>query len=116
MNKKRRVLVLGLDCAAPELVFDRFAARLPTLTSPPQRGIHAELESVSPPITVPAWSCMMTGCAPGSLGIYGFRNRSGYDYEGYALANGEHVKLPTVWRLLSERGRRVVVFGVPQTY
>lgn len=36
--------------------------------------------SCVPPITVPAWSCMMSSHDPGSLGIYGFRNRTDHSY------------------------------------
>ena len=37
--------------------------------------MHGDLASITPPITVPAWACAMTGKTPGQLGLYGFRNR-----------------------------------------
>ena len=46
------------------------------------RGVHGRLTSVIPPITVPAWSCMMASRTPGDLGVYGFRNRSDHTYDG----------------------------------
>ena len=49
---------------------------LPNLGGLIDAGTWGPLRSVDPPITVPAWSCMMTGRDPGELGIYGFRNRS----------------------------------------
>ena len=70
-----RVAVIGLDCAEPSLVFDRFADELPNISQLIARGTWGPLRSVDPPITVPAWSCMLTGRDPGELGIYGFRNR-----------------------------------------
>ena len=33
-----KVVVIGLDCAEPSLVFDRFADRLPNLTRLRERG------------------------------------------------------------------------------
>ncbi|MBL8117357.1 MAG: hypothetical protein JNJ78_07485, partial [Anaerolineae bacterium] len=39
-SKKRRVAVIGLDCAAPELVFERWADELPNLTALRQRGAY----------------------------------------------------------------------------
>ena len=84
MNK--RVLVIGLDCAEPSLVFERWADHLPNLTNLRSNGIWGKLESTIPPITIPAWASMMTGKLPGSLGFYGFRNRKDYSYEGLSFA------------------------------
>ena len=81
-RRKPRVAIIGLDCAEPFLVFDRFANHLPNITALRQRGLYGKLESVIPAITVPAWSCMTSGKDPGTLGIYGFRNRSDYTYKG----------------------------------
>ena len=73
----RRVAVIGLDCADPKLVFDRWLDDLPNIRQLVERGTWGPLRSVDPPITVPAWSCMLTSRDPGELGIYGFRNRPG---------------------------------------
>ncbi|HWQ16158.1 MAG TPA: sulfate adenylyltransferase [Roseiflexaceae bacterium] len=112
----RRMLVIGLDCAAPELVFDAWRADLPTLAGLMARGAYGRLESTIPAITVPAWACMMSGCDPGQLGFYGFRNRADYSYERMSIANARAVTHPRVWNLLSDAGRRVATVGVPQTY
>src|SRR5690606_2367411 len=69
-----------------------------------------------PPITVPAWACMTSSRDPGVLGIYGFRNRKDYSYDGMSTANGAAVKEPRVWDILSRAGRKVAVVGVPQTF
>ncbi len=82
-----RVLVIGLDCATPQLVFDRLDWRLPTLRGLAARGTYGTLRTITPAITVPAWACMMTGRDPGELGIYGFRNRSNFSYEGLQFAD-----------------------------
>ena len=82
-----KVCVIGLDCAAPELVFDLWADRLPNLRRIMAQGVYGPLESTTPPITVPAWMCMMTGKDPGTLGIYGFRNRRDHSYDGLAFAS-----------------------------
>ncbi|HEY0738413.1 MAG TPA: sulfate adenylyltransferase [Herpetosiphonaceae bacterium] len=115
-EQPRRMLVIGLDCAAPELVFDAWRSDLPTLNSLIERGAYGRLESTIPAITVPAWSCMMTGRDPGQLGFYGFRNRADYSYERMTIANAKAVTYPRVWNLLSDAGKRVGVIGVPQTY
>ena len=112
----RRVLVIGLDCATPQLVFDQWRDELPNLKRLMEHGLHGELESTIPPITVPAWMSMMTSKNPGRLGLYGFRNRTGYTYEELGIANSTLVKEDTVWDILSRAGKQVVLVGVPQTY
>jgi len=112
----KRVLIIGLDCAPPELVFDRWRGDLKNLGNLMEFGIYGELESTIPPITVPAWTSMMTGKSPGTLGFYGFRNRANYSYDGMVFANSQYVKEETVWDILSRERKRSVVIGVPQTY
>jgi len=115
-GRRRRVAVIGLDCAPPELVFDKFRHTLPNLGRLIDGGLHGMLESTIPPITVPAWMSMMTGKNPGRLGFYGFRNRTSYAYEELGLTNSANVKEATVWDILSAAGKKVVVLGVPPTY
>lgn len=111
-----RLAVIGLDCATPQLVFDRFRGDLPNLSRLMEKGMWGPLESTHPPITVPAWSCMMSGYDPGQLGIYGFRNRKDYSYDGYAIANASTITVNRVWEKLSGAGKQVILVGVPQTY
>ncbi|MCK4449010.1 MAG: alkaline phosphatase family protein, partial [Anaerolineae bacterium] len=55
-RKQPKVFVIGLDCAAPELVFDAWRDQLPNLRRLMEGGIYGELMSSIPAITVPAWS------------------------------------------------------------
>jgi len=112
----RRLLVIGLDCAEPSLVFDRWREELPHLNQLMEAGTYGELESTIPPITVPAWTSMLTGKDPGELGFYGFRNRADYSYDQMSIASSAAVKRARVWGRASASGKRVVVVGVPQTY
>ncbi|MGH2825923.1 MAG: alkaline phosphatase family protein, partial [Actinomycetota bacterium] len=57
--KRQKVMVIGLDCAPPEHVFDEYADDIPNLTKLRENGLYGPLESITPPITVPAWMCMM---------------------------------------------------------
>ncbi len=116
MSTKPRLLVIGLDCAEPSLVFDLWRDDLPNLARLQQQGCYGRLTSCIPAITVPAWSCMMSGRDPGELGIYGFRNRGDRSYQGMVVADGRAVKVPRLWDLLGEHGWRVGVVGVPGTY
>ena len=113
---KKRVMIIGLDCATPQLVFDRWLDELPAIRSLVRGGVWGKLRSTDPPITVPAWMSMMTSKDPGRLGFYGLRNRVDYSYEKMATANSTFVKEQTVWDLLSKMGKKVILIGVPQTY
>ncbi len=115
-KRTKRFFAIGLDCAAPELVFERWAADLPNLRQLAENGIWGELESSFPCITVPAWSCMLSGRDPGELGIYGFRNRADHTYDGNFIATGNYVRVKRVWDYLSEVGKESVIVGVPQTF
>ncbi|MGA0200805.1 MAG: alkaline phosphatase family protein, partial [Prochlorotrichaceae cyanobacterium] len=99
-----RLLILGLDCMEPSLVFDRWRSDLPTLSRLMAQGCYGRLESSIPAITVPAWSCMMSGRDPGELGIYGFRNRLDRSYNRMGIADGRAVKVPRLWDFLGEAG------------
>ena len=112
----KRMMIIGLDCAEPSLVLGRFRDQLPTLSALADAGAYGRLESVVPPITVPAWSCMMSSRTPGDLGIYGFRNRADHSYDGLFIANGSAVKEPRLWDIVGRRGLRSIVLGVPGTF
>lgn len=116
VREDRRLIVVGLDCAAPELVFDAWRAELPTIDRLMSAGAWGRLESTIPAITVPAWACMMTGLDPGQLGFYGFRNRADHSYDRMTIANSSAVTRPRLWNLLSDAGKRVAAIAVPQTY
>jgi predicted AlkP superfamily phosphohydrolase/phosphomutase len=114
--KKNKLLIIGLDCAPPELVFDDFIEFLPNIKRLVENGIYGKLKSSDPPITLPAWMVMATGKSPGELGIYGFRHRKNYSYEDIWIASSLAVKEQTVWDILSEKGKKVCIVGVPPTY
>jgi predicted AlkP superfamily phosphohydrolase/phosphomutase len=115
-RKSDRLVVIGLDCAEPSLVFDAWRGDLPNLNRLMDGGLWGRLESCHPPITMPAWACMMTGRDPGELGIYGFRNRAGRSYDALSIATSRDIREPAIWQVLSGAGRRVALLGVPGTY
>jgi predicted AlkP superfamily phosphohydrolase/phosphomutase len=106
-----KICVLGLDCAAPEIILRD--DRLVNIRRLMDLGVYGRLESVTPPITVPAWMCMATSQDPGSLGIYGFRNRTGYSYDEMAFVNSQSIKEWAIWDQLARVGKRSILVGVP---
>jgi len=115
-DNKPKVLVIGLDCADPFLLFDQWLDELPTLKALARGGVWGRLQSSTPCITVPAWMSMMTSKDPGQLGFYGFRNRGDYSYKDMSFATSLMVKEPTVWDILGRAGKRSTVIGVPPSY
>jgi len=111
-----KVLVIGLDCAEPSLVFDRWLDLMPNTRELVRAGTYGNLRSCLPPITVPAWSCMAASKDPGQLGIYGFRNRADYSYEKLSIATSLEVREPRVWDILGTRNRQSIIIGLPGTY
>ncbi len=116
MTNDARVAVIGLDCGTPQLLFDQLKDELPNIWSLIDRSMWGELESITPPITVPAWACAMSGKTPGQLGIYGFRNRKDTTYEGLSIATSDAVREPQVWDLLAREGKKSLLIGVPPGY
>lgn len=110
-----KLLVIGLDCVPPHLAFDAYADVMPRLGALRARGTCGTLRSCAPPITVPAWTCMVSGRDPGELGLYGFRHRvdSGHTHE---TVTSRDVRVKRVWDLLGERGHTVAALFVPLTY
>lgn len=112
----KKVLVIGLDSLAPDLVFNKWFSQMPNLKRLAETGFHGNLETVIPPITCPAWMSMMTGQAPNKLGVYGFNSRKNFSYTNIQIANSLDINERTVWEILSEKGMECVVVGVPLTY
>ena len=106
-----KILVIGLDCAAPDLLFGD--NRLSNIRRLMEGGCYGRLESVIPPITVPAWMCMATSQDPGSLGVYGFRNRLDHSYAGLGIANSKSIRELAIWDQVAREGKRSVIIGVP---
>ena len=79
-------------------------------------GAYGLLRSCDPPITVPAWAVMTSSKKPGTLGIYGFRNRADYSYENHVIANANAIKVDRVWDILSRNNKKVILVGIPQTF
>lgn len=109
-----KLLVIGLDCAAPELLFGD--ERLTNIRRLMNAGCFGRLESVIPPITIPAWMCMATSQDPGSLGIYGFRNRKDYTYDGLSIVNSKSIQELAIWDQIAREGGRSIIVGVPPSY
>ncbi|MFX1598703.1 MAG: alkaline phosphatase family protein [Promethearchaeota archaeon] len=114
--KKNKVLVIGLDSASPELLFDRFLDDMPHVKNLLNASIYGPMESCIPAITIPAWMVMATGKTPGELGLYGFRHRRAGTYNRIWIAHRRMIKEKAIWDYLGERGLKSVLIGIPPSY
>ncbi|MEO8448696.1 MAG: alkaline phosphatase family protein [Gemmatimonadota bacterium] len=109
-----KILVIGLDCATPEILLGD--ERLVNLRRLMAGGAYGRLESIIPPITVPAWMCMATSQDPGSLGVYGFRNRTDHSYAGLGIVSARSIQELAIWDQIAREGKRSVIIGVPPSF
>jgi predicted AlkP superfamily phosphohydrolase/phosphomutase len=110
------IAIVGLDGATWDLAGPFLeAGDMPALGALIRAGTGGVLRSTIPPVTFPAWSSFMTGANPGRHGIFDFTRRVPGTYE-VAFVGSRDRRVPTMWKLLSDAGRRVAVLGVPTTY
>jgi predicted AlkP superfamily phosphohydrolase/phosphomutase len=112
----KKVLLIGLDCAAPALLFDRFIDKLPNFKRLMKTGIYGRLESCNPPITIPAWTVMTSSKSPGVLGLYGFRHRQNNSYTDIWISSSRKIKVKRLWDYVAEDGGKSCIIGVPPSY
>ena len=113
---EKQLLIVGMDCLGAELLAPESLSELPNLRGLVEQGLSGPLESTLPPITVPAWTAMMSGRDPGELGVYGFRNRRTFAYGDLVYATSAMVRYPRVWDYVGQAGGESIVVGVPQTW
>ena len=111
-----RVWVIGLD-GVPWTLLQPWIdqGHLPTLAQFQAGGAWGGLRSSIQFLTAVAWSSFITGMNPGKHGIFDFARRipGTYDQE---LTNAARRAGRSLWRILSDAGRRVGVVNVPMTF
>ncbi|MCX5886353.1 MAG: alkaline phosphatase family protein [Proteobacteria bacterium] len=115
-EKNNKVLIIGLDGGTFNLLQPWMdEGKLPNLKMIQEQGVSGELESTIPPITTPAWSSFMTGTNPGKHGVFYFMGRDKTTGREVPV-NSRMRSGATIWRLLSENGKKVLVLNCPCTY
>jgi len=107
------MLVLGFDGASPKLV-DKWIEHLPTFREFKTRGISGQTIPPIPAQTPVAWTTFMTGKNPGNHGIFSFVFRQMGTYER-KIIDPRMLRSRTLWRILSDAGKRVGVINVPMS-
>lgn len=115
-SKKKRVVVIGLD-GVPHSFIQAMINRgeLPNFKSLLPEGSLARMESTIPCVSSVAWSSYMTGRNPGKHNIYGFVDRDPDSLDIY-IPTSKNMGCQTLWEVLGQQGKRVLVINVPLTY
>jgi predicted AlkP superfamily phosphohydrolase/phosphomutase len=111
-----KCLVIGID-GAPHPLIERWVAEgyLPNLAHLIRQGSFGVLRSTIPVHSPTAWTTFITGLNPGQHGVFDFVRREPDSYR-LGVVRADQYPGTSVWRLLSDNGRRVGVMNVPMTY
>ncbi len=113
----KRVLIIGLDGATFDVLDPLMeAGRMPRLAEAVASGAAGRLRSTTPALTPAAWTTFLTGRQPGSHGIIDFEQYDAQtnEFKFHTAFVNEHV--PTIWRILGDRGLKVGCINLPMTY
>ena len=106
-----KVLFVGFDGLAPQLVFPR-GDKLPAIEALCRRGAWGELESYCDvPLGGPAWTTIYTGLLREQHSVKDGYGRPVRGYKTFATCEAEYV-----WDVLAEHGFSVGLFNLPVTY
>jgi predicted AlkP superfamily phosphohydrolase/phosphomutase len=111
-----KVFIVSLDGATWDIVRPLAAQGcLPNLSAAMRQGVSSDLESVIPPVTASAWTSFMTGKNPSKHGIFDFTSFDMREYR-WGINTARQIQSKTLWQILSEKDKRVVVVNLPYTY
>jgi predicted AlkP superfamily phosphohydrolase/phosphomutase len=114
-GRPRRLLLIGLDGATPELALGAWRTELRTLHMLTDRGVRGRLHSSTPWASLPAWLSLLSGQEPGQLGIYSATLRQYHSYATPAPLDSRAIREPRLWDILGAAGKHVGVVGAPAT-
>jgi predicted AlkP superfamily phosphohydrolase/phosphomutase len=113
-----RTLLIGLDGATFSILDSLMdEGVMPNLKNVIAWGARAELGSVIPALTPPAWTSLMTGRSPGNHGIFDFLRfelRSG-ERQLRVMDSGD-VACETIWSMVGRQGLKATVLNFPMTF
>jgi len=116
MKGKRKVFILGLDGATFDILKPLIEeGAMPNLAAVMRQGVHAKLNSTILHHSPPAWTSFSTGKNPGKHGVLGFTKMSPTSYK-LDLVYGSHNREKTMWEVLGDLGKKVIVMNIPMTY
>jgi predicted AlkP superfamily phosphohydrolase/phosphomutase len=114
-GRSRRLLLIGLDGATPELAIGAWRTELRTLHLLTDRGARGRIVSSLPWASTPAWLSLLSGQDPGQLGVYGAKRRLNHSYAAPVPIDSHAMNEPRLWDMIGQAGKHVGAVGVPAT-
>lgn len=116
-KRKDKVVVIGIDGVPYTFLKEGIEkGRYPNLKKFVEEytGLK-QYNSVYPPVSSVAWTSYMTGKNPGEHSIFGFVDRTASPFR-LKIPLGRDRTVKTLWKKLSEQGKKVLVMNVPLTF
>ncbi len=112
-----QTILIGLD-GATFTILDEMVRKgvMPFLRGFISSGVRADLRSVIPALTPPAWTSMTTGRSPGQHGIFDFFCKDSGDSPYIRVATSRDVDAEPVWSIADRAGLRSTVLNFPLTF
>ncbi len=113
----QKLIAIGLD-GGTFTILKPFIKRglLPNLAKLLENGSHGNLLSTIPPLTSPAWISFASGKNPGKHGCLLFTQADITPGQGPSFTTAASIDSQTLWEVLSEQGKRVILVNIPMTY
>ncbi|MFX0168070.1 MAG: alkaline phosphatase family protein [Candidatus Hodarchaeota archaeon] len=114
MDATPRVLLIGIDGGTFRVIRPGISSgKLPAFQQIIETGISGVLRSTIPPATIPAFPTLMTGKNCGKHGIFDFMGKKD---SKTILMDSTQITGKTLWRILSDFGKKCIVVNVPLTF
>lgn len=118
-REHRRLVVLGVDAATPDLV-RRFIAEghLPNMARLLERGAYTRHRTTFPTLTAPAWNALSTGAGIGTTGIPSLTIKlPGEPLDTLRSAfDSSYAEAQTLWQSAGEEGLTTALVNWPVTW
>jgi predicted AlkP superfamily phosphohydrolase/phosphomutase len=115
---KTKVLVIGLDGSTFKILNQLInEKKVPSIAKKLKTGSSGELEVFYPTLSPLEWASFYTGMNPGNLGDFALAQIGNYEYiNDFSSINASYINFPSIWKILSEKGKKVGVINIPATY
>lgn len=120
-QQKRKVMIIGLDGAIPNL-FDKFCKEgdLPNISKLRRRGSSTSMLSQIPVATPINWTSITTGAPPGVHGVIGFwSHRWGEPIDKFYSSdafNNRFIKAERIWEAAEKANKKSIIMKFPGSW